>query len=390
MPKTTIHETHRIAYDGAIDADGHILEPPDLWERYIDPRFRDRALRIRRDEHGLEELEIGGQRSLMSRRGFPSTLGAMGAPDLAAMQKDPARTYLAEAPFGSMDPAERLEVLDAEHLDAAILYTTVGLLWEAELTDPELSQAYTTRLQPLDLRVLRRLRPAGAHRPPVAVRSRRRRGRARTGRGRGGQGVLRGAVHPRRQAPGSSRQPSGLRRRPGARRPIRHPPHLRAPVDQGPAHGHVGERQAAAAAGVGHRLRRRSPAVHHPVRLRRVRPVPRAEGAGAGVGRRLDRVLARSHRCGLRPHLHRRAGAAEGEAQRLLPTPVLDQLRSGRAHRSRPSPSASASTGSCGRATSPTPTTRRTTSTTSTSWPRCSATPTAGASSATTSANCST
>jgi len=138
-----MHETHRIAYDGAVDADGHILEPPDLWETYIDPQFRDQALRIRLDEHGLEELEIGGQRSPMSRRGFPATLGAMGAPDLAAMQKDPERTYRREAPYGSMDPARRLEVLDAEHLDAVVLYTTVGLLWEAELQDPELSQAYT-------------------------------------------------------------------------------------------------------------------------------------------------------------------------------------------------------------------------------------------------------
>jgi uncharacterized protein len=140
----TMHETHEIAYDGAVDADGHILEPPDLWERYIDPEFRDRALRFQLDENGLEELEIGGERSLMSRRGFPATLGAMGAPDLPAIQKDPARTYLDEAPFGSMDPAERLDVLDAERLDAVILYTTVGLLWEAELTDPALSQAYTT------------------------------------------------------------------------------------------------------------------------------------------------------------------------------------------------------------------------------------------------------
>ena len=48
-----------------------------------------------------------------------------------------------EAPFGSMDPDQRLEVLDAENLDAAVIYTTVGLLWEAELEDPELSQAYT-------------------------------------------------------------------------------------------------------------------------------------------------------------------------------------------------------------------------------------------------------
>ncbi len=139
-----IHDTHRVTADGAVDADGHILEPPDLWESYIDPKFRDRALRIVIDEHGLEELEIGGKRSLMSRRGFPSTLGAMGAPDLGAMQRDTERTYRREAPFGSMHPQERIEVLDAEHIDAAILYTTVGLLWEAEVEDPALAQAYTT------------------------------------------------------------------------------------------------------------------------------------------------------------------------------------------------------------------------------------------------------
>ena len=139
-----MHHTGRIEHEGAVDADGHILEPPTLWEDYIDPQYRDKALRFRLDEHGLEELEIGGERSQMSRRGFPATLGAMGAPDLAAIQKDPARTYLDEAPYGSMDPNERLEVLDAEGLDAAILYTTVGLLWEAEVEDPALSQAYTT------------------------------------------------------------------------------------------------------------------------------------------------------------------------------------------------------------------------------------------------------
>ena len=27
----------------AVDADGHILEPLDLWDNYIDPKFRDRA-----------------------------------------------------------------------------------------------------------------------------------------------------------------------------------------------------------------------------------------------------------------------------------------------------------------------------------------------------------
>jgi predicted TIM-barrel fold metal-dependent hydrolase len=139
----TLHQTYTLPYEGAVDADGHILEPPDLWENYIDPRFRDRALRFVLDDEGLEELEIGGERSQRSRRGFPSTLGAMGDHDLRSMQLSPERTYLSEAPYGSMDPSERLELLDAEGIDAAVLYTTVGLLWEAELEDPELSQAYT-------------------------------------------------------------------------------------------------------------------------------------------------------------------------------------------------------------------------------------------------------
>jgi predicted TIM-barrel fold metal-dependent hydrolase len=139
----TLHETERLSFGGAVDADGHILEPPDLWETYIDPKYRDRALRIVLDENGLEELEIDGERSRMSRRGFPATLGAMGDPDLGSMRFDPERTYLGEAPFGSMDPNERLKLLDAEHVDAVVLYTTVGLLWEAEVEDPELSQAYT-------------------------------------------------------------------------------------------------------------------------------------------------------------------------------------------------------------------------------------------------------
>src|SRR5512132_2526384 len=138
-----MHETSRLAYPGAVDADGHVLEPPDLWETYLEPRYRDRALRIVVGDDGLEMLEIGGRPSVMSRRGSPSVLGAMGDPDLRAIQLDPERTYLREAPFGSMDPDERLVLLDAEGIDAAVLYTTVGLLWEAELEDPELSQAYT-------------------------------------------------------------------------------------------------------------------------------------------------------------------------------------------------------------------------------------------------------
>jgi len=128
-------------YPNTIDADGHILEPPDLWERYIEPRFRDRALRIRRD-NGREYVEMDGAPSKFFDVRVLTRLGAMGKSD------DEIRTmmevgYPGNAPFGSMDPKERVALLDREGLRAAILYPSIGLAWECEVEDGDLAQAYT-------------------------------------------------------------------------------------------------------------------------------------------------------------------------------------------------------------------------------------------------------
>ena len=48
-----------VAYN-TIDADGHILEPLDLWDKYIDPAFRDRRPRFTIDENGKERLKVEG------------------------------------------------------------------------------------------------------------------------------------------------------------------------------------------------------------------------------------------------------------------------------------------------------------------------------------------
>lgn len=134
---------YRTRHAGAVDADGHILEPPDLWENYLEAKYRDRALRIERDENQLERLSIGGQPSVLSANGFPATLGMMGKTEKADFRPSPEKTYLANIPFGAMDADERIRMLDAEGLEAAVLYPTIGILWEAELDDVELSQAYT-------------------------------------------------------------------------------------------------------------------------------------------------------------------------------------------------------------------------------------------------------
>ena len=61
--------TKPFPYSGAIDADGHILEPPDVWEKYIDPQFRDRTIRLRKNQDGLEVLELGGAPAKYMRPG---------------------------------------------------------------------------------------------------------------------------------------------------------------------------------------------------------------------------------------------------------------------------------------------------------------------------------
>ena len=129
-----------LSYDNIIDADGHILEPADTWERYIDPAFRDRALRISKRD-GKDVLEIDGKPSAFFDVKVLTMLGAMGktTEELVSMMEQP---YPGNAPFGSMDPSERVKHLDSEGIAKAILYPSLGLTWECEVTDPKLSMAY--------------------------------------------------------------------------------------------------------------------------------------------------------------------------------------------------------------------------------------------------------
>jgi predicted TIM-barrel fold metal-dependent hydrolase len=137
-------ELPRLAHAGGVDGDGHVLEPPDLWERYLEPRLRPRALRIRADAQGLEYLEIDGRPSKLVRRGMPGGLGAMDRVGGIVFERErkTGSAYVDQAPLGAMDAAERLERLDRENLERAFLYPTLGVLWVAECEDEELTQAY--------------------------------------------------------------------------------------------------------------------------------------------------------------------------------------------------------------------------------------------------------
>ena len=44
-----------------IDADGHIVEPPALWQEYVELAFRDRIPQVVKDDEGVERLKVEGR-----------------------------------------------------------------------------------------------------------------------------------------------------------------------------------------------------------------------------------------------------------------------------------------------------------------------------------------
>ncbi len=127
-----------------VDADGHVLEPLDTWQKYIDPQYRDRAVRMEHDENGWEVLLFDNKPCEVAR----GTLGAIGgvgsdAEELEAFFTPGKRTYSDGAPLGSYDPKARIKVMDEEQIDVALLYPTIGIFWEGWITEAKLAAAYT-------------------------------------------------------------------------------------------------------------------------------------------------------------------------------------------------------------------------------------------------------
>jgi predicted TIM-barrel fold metal-dependent hydrolase len=123
-----------------VDADGHVLEPRDTWQKYLEPSYRDDAIRIEKDEQGVEVL-------LVENKVHPALRGTLGA--LGGIEMDStdlmtvgARSYEDGCPPGGYDPAARLSVMDGERIDMALLYPTIGIAWEGLVENPLLATAY--------------------------------------------------------------------------------------------------------------------------------------------------------------------------------------------------------------------------------------------------------
>lgn len=121
----------------SVDADGHVLEPPDLWKTNLETKFKDRALGLARDADGVETVIVEGHFSPLSR-GF-GIAAAFGQPGEVAFSNE--FSYL-DGPPGAYEPQARVKWMDQEGIDASVLFPTIGLTWEGEVTDPELAIAY--------------------------------------------------------------------------------------------------------------------------------------------------------------------------------------------------------------------------------------------------------
>ena len=115
QPVFDLSSVHRFKHPGAIDADGHVLEPGDLWDTYIEARYRDRALRIKRDQDGLEYLEIGrGEGRVVTGGNDMSSDGYFLPPTVIADVDSKARIFQEEI-FGPV-----LAVARAKNFDQAL------------------------------------------------------------------------------------------------------------------------------------------------------------------------------------------------------------------------------------------------------------------------------
>ncbi|MCH9036624.1 MAG: hypothetical protein IH860_04830, partial [Chloroflexi bacterium] len=124
-----------------VDADGHILEPPDLFEKNLEPEYRARAYRLVKDDKGVEHPFMNGQPLDHTRP--PGTLAIYGAVDQPLERYLSGEiTYLEATPPGASVPAERLKVMDQEGIDIAVLYPSLGLDWESSCDDPGLVAAH--------------------------------------------------------------------------------------------------------------------------------------------------------------------------------------------------------------------------------------------------------
>jgi hypothetical protein len=119
-----------------IDADRHILEPSDLYQRYLPEKFKSRV-RLAGPNQTMREVD-GKPVSDSAQR--PGRVTEDYGYIFSSSQR--WRECFADAYANKFDPASNLRDMDREGIDVSVLFPTIGLyiMWRDDI-DPELSAA---------------------------------------------------------------------------------------------------------------------------------------------------------------------------------------------------------------------------------------------------------
>lgn len=129
-----------------MDSDIHVMEPPDLWLNYIEPRFKDRAPQVQR-------LALAGGDVNVWRfddKVFPAYSDLADRQRTAQIRRDKARARhlkIGRYTDPSQDlrgdnPQSMLQAMDIEGIDVSIVFRTLGAhVVGVDGLDPELSAA---------------------------------------------------------------------------------------------------------------------------------------------------------------------------------------------------------------------------------------------------------
>ena len=104
-----------------ISADSHITEPPNTYIDYIDPKFRDRAPHMVRDDRKGDLFMIDGMKR-------PIPMGLIAAAGKAAEELTLLGIKFEELHRGGWDPEARMADQDRDGVAAEVIYPTVGML----------------------------------------------------------------------------------------------------------------------------------------------------------------------------------------------------------------------------------------------------------------------
>jgi len=107
-----------------IDADCHVLEPIELWEKYLEPTFKNYA--------PSTDLEVEGEKIYQKIS--------------EALQKEGTKTIIrdyAEYGINNYDPASQIKAIKTLGIDIAFLYPTMGVwLFAIDSMNPQLAGAF--------------------------------------------------------------------------------------------------------------------------------------------------------------------------------------------------------------------------------------------------------